>query len=966
MQKYSIFSLFLSLLFFSLKLAGADFYGPAPFVDILNRSFSKNWTPQAISTIENRAHVLILDAATQQYCLSVTSGTMDGLEVVTVSSLTDSSATYGKVLRSMFQMQDVTIETLSADSLTGEYTFRPELMIYYGIDSNSSDGSSTASSLQVSRIKAVDLTEFTETGYLAFSFTGTSSSAVAQASKRYILNSTTGALEQDTSWSSNQWLKFGASGIELVTSESDATSVMLASSLDLIDVANNPGEDMNPTSNDWQTNAFAAWPTKDGVVEVTSIANSSLNSLRDGTEGDNIDSSYREQFGTSADATAVASAYLDQIEAALTNAGESLRYPKELYLAARANLLSHTFGAIDEVNAELGESTVPFVYFTNAQDDSGVYHPFMVVGTRNGTGGPNFLIDVARPPGDGSGTYEESTITRNAFLTNGLYRVPMKDYGLITTLLDNDMSSYNNLALAAGIDTSLYDVYNYASYSVSGITLDGVKIYPSYNNTLYFTPMNGEITSTGVHVGQGMTLHFHSDGHSFNGNGINLYNIEDYVGKQHPPLIGFGLDGIAIYGKYETSYSSMDGYSVALDEYGGHDHDDYGYHYHAHAEDVSSTDKTGAVFNFTQHFMMVGAYKGNINSIPDFQNGGTNQLKDSELAKYVGLEGTYVTTSFDTSTTTTYTVSVDTPTGGTVTGAGTYDSGTSVSLTATPDSGYTFSSWGGDASGSTSPLTLTVDQDLTVTATFSAIPTTYTLSIDTPTGGTVTGAGTYDSGTSVSLTATPDSGYTFSSWGGDASGSTSPLTLTVDQDLTVTATFSVIPTTATYTVSVVDPTGGSISGAGTYDSGSSVTLIATADSGYSFSSWGGDASGSTSPLTMSVSQDLNVTATFASNTLWTSSSSVGSGWYELNDTFGFYYLSDQTWIYHFGMGWLYPASETTDSVWLYKVGRGWMYMKTSDFPHMWDDSTSNWVYYAENNGQPSLYEYANTAWVTLD
>ena len=894
MRKYTIFNLFLSLLFFSLKLAGADFYGPAPFVDILNRSFSKSWTPQAISTIENRAHVLILDAATQQYCLSVTSGTMDGLEVVSVSSLTDSSATYGKVLRSMFQMQDVTIETLSADSLTGEYTLRPELMIYYGIDSNSTDGSSTASSLQVSRIKAVDLTEFTETGYLAFSFTGTSSSAVAQASKRYILNSTTGALEQDTSWSSNQWLKFGASGIELVTSESDATNVMLASSLDLIDVANNPGEDMNPTSNDWQTNAFAAWPTKDGVVEVTSIANSSLNSLRDGTAGDNIDSSYREQFGTSSDATAVASAYLDQIEAALTNAGESLRYPKELYLAARANFLSHTFGAIDEVNAELGESTVPFVYFTNAQDDSGVYHPFMVVGTRNGTGGPNFLIDVARPPGDGSGTYEESTITRNAFLTNGLYRVPMKDYGLITTLLDNDMSSYNNLALAAGIDTSLYDVYNYASYSVSGITLDGVKIYPSYNNTLYFTPMNGEITSTGVHVGQGMTLHFHSDGHSFNGNGINLYNIEDYVGKQHPPLIGFGLDGIAIYGKYETSYSSMDGYSVALDEYGGHDHDDYGYHYHAHAEDVSSTDKTGAVFNFTQHFMMVGAYKGNINSIPDFQNGGTNQLKDSELAKYVGLEGTYVTTSFDTST------------------------------------------------------------------------TTYTVSVDTPTGGTVTGAGTYDSGTSVSLTATPDSGYTFSSWGGDASGSTNPLSLSVTQDLSVSATFSAIPTTTTYTVSVVNPTGGSISGAGTYDSGSDVTLIATANSGYSFSSWGGDASGSTSPLTLTVSQDLNVTATFTSDSLWNTSSSVGNGWYELNDAFGSYYLSGQTWIYHFGMGWLYPASETTDSVWLYKAGRGWMYMKTSDFPHMWDASTSNWVYYAEYNGQPSLYEYANSAWITLE
>ena len=719
LKKFSIISLSYWMLFFSLKLSAADFYGPAPFVDILERSFSKSWTPQAISTIENRAHVVILDAATQQYCLSVTSGTMDGLEVVTVSSLTDSSATYGKVLRSMFQMQDVTIETLSTDSLTGEYTLRPELMIYYGIDSNSSDGSGTASSLQISRIKAVDLAEFTETGYLAFSFSGTSSSAVGKASKRFVINSSTGALEQDTTWSSNQWLKFGAGGVELVTSESDATNVMLASSLDLIDVANNPGEDFNPTSNNWQTNAFAAWPTKNGVVEVTSIANSSLNSLRDGTAGDNIDSSYRTQFGTSVEATAVASAYLDQIEAALNDANESLRYPKQLYLTARANMLSHTFGAIDEVNAELGESTVPFVYFTNTQDDSGVYHPFMVVGTRNGTGGPNFLIDVARPPGDGSGTYELSTITRNAFLTNGLYRIPMKDYGLITTLLDNDMSSYNNLAQAAGIDTSLYDVYNYASYSVSGITLDGVKIYPSYNNTLYFTPMNGEITSTGVHVGQGMTLHFHGDGHSFNGNGINLYNIEDYVGKQHPPLIGFGLDGIAIYGKYETSYPSMDGYSVALDEHGGHDHDDYGYHYHAHAKAVSSTDKTGAVFNFTQHFMMVGAYKGNINSIPDFQNGGTNQLKDSELAKYVGLEGTYVTTSFDTSIPS-YTVSVINPTGGSITGAGTYDSGSDATLTATADSGYIFSSWGGDASGSVNPLSLSVSQDLNITANFTA------------------------------------------------------------------------------------------------------------------------------------------------------------------------------------------------------------------------------------------------------
>ena len=67
------------------------------------------------------------------------------------------------------------------------------------------------------------------------------------------------------------------------------------------------------------------------------------------------------------------------------------------------------------------------------------------------------------------------------------------------------------------------------------------------------------------------------------------------------------------------------------------------------AKAVSSTSK-GVNYNFTQHFLMVGAYRGKINNIPGFQDGGTNQLKDSELAKYVGLDGTYITTTFTTTT----------------------------------------------------------------------------------------------------------------------------------------------------------------------------------------------------------------------------------------------------------------------------------------------------------------------------
>ena len=97
-----LFVLFISTCFFS-----ADFHAPAPFSKILTRSFSKNWTPQAIFLIENRALVVILDADTQQYFLSVTSGAMNGVEPVEEDSLTNSSGTYGNVLRSMFQIQDL-------------------------------------------------------------------------------------------------------------------------------------------------------------------------------------------------------------------------------------------------------------------------------------------------------------------------------------------------------------------------------------------------------------------------------------------------------------------------------------------------------------------------------------------------------------------------------------------------------------------------------------------------------------------------------------------------------------------------------------------------------------------------------------------------------------------------------------------------------------------------------------------
>jgi chitinase len=111
-------------------------------------------------------------------------------------------------------------------------------------------------------------------------------------------------------------------------------------------------------------------------------------------------------------------------------------------------------------------------------------------------------------------------------------------------------------------------------------------------------------------------------------------------------------------------------------------------------------------------------------------------------------------------------------------------------VTATPASGYVFTGWAGAASGTNNPVTITVDGNKTLTATF--VPTYHTLSVNSTWGGSTSpGAGTYSFmfGTQVTVTALPSSGYVFTGWSGAAIGTSNPVTITVDGDKALTANF---------------------------------------------------------------------------------------------------------------------------------------------------------------------------------
>ena len=109
-----------------------------------------------------------------------------------------------------------------------------------------------------------------------------------------------------------------------------------------------------------------------------------------------------------------------------------------------------------------------------------------------------------------------------------------------------------------------------------------------------------------------------------------------------------------------------------------------------------------------------------------------------------------------------YTLTITASDGGSVTDGGTFDEGTEVTITATPNEGYEFVGWEGNDS-SNSSLTITLNSNQTVQPIFQIIQ--YKLSVSTTEGGTVSSeGGTYDFGTEVTITATPNEGYLFVGW----------------------------------------------------------------------------------------------------------------------------------------------------------------------------------------------------------
>ena len=205
---------------------------------------------------------------------------------------------------------------------------------------------------------------------------------------------------------------------------------------------------------------------------------------------------------------------------------------------------------------------------------------------------------------------------------------------------------------------------------------------------------------------------------------------------------------------------------------------------------------------------------------------------------------------------------------------GRYLAGTQLQLSADPGAGHWFAAWSGDAMGGGNPMTLTMTGPKSVTANFVTECFSLTVTLVPTTGGTVSpapppncGKEHYVAGSDVLLTAEPAEDYQFAAWSGDVESSENAVEATIDSAKVVTATFT--PDCFGLTTVVSPPGSGSLGidpppdcAGDMYTAGTQVRLTAGPAGGKVFSTWSGDAAGSTNPLTVTLDTDLSIAANF--------------------------------------------------------------------------------------------------------
>ena len=232
---------------------------------------------------------------------------------------------------------------------------------------------------------------------------------------------------------------------------------------------------------------------------------------------------------------------------------------------------------------------------------------------------------------------------------------------------------------------------------------------------------------------------------------------------------------------------------------------------------------------------------------------------------------------------------------GTVTGVGEYEHGTTANITAVAAEGYHFVKWSDGDTNAT--RTIKVTSNVTLTAEFAINVYTVTLNADDEKG-RVVGAGAYSYGETITIVALANEHYHFVKWSdGDESD---VRIITITDNITLKAEFA--PNMYELVLNC-NSEEGRVIGAGSYEYGKEVTIVAMPNSGYHFVKWSdGDKN---DVRTIFIENNITLTAEFASN--------VSVGVEELKESNIIAYSQHQT-LYVEGVEGMYYVLDMTGNI----------------------------------------------------
>jgi hypothetical protein len=362
-------------------------------------------------------------------------------------------------------------------------------------------------------------------------------------------------------------------------------------------------------------------------------------------------------------------------------------------------------------------------------------------------------------------------------------------------------------------------------YAVEFNTNDILKFDPSATSSVFANSSSGLSGPAGLALNESGNLLFVSNA---NANSVFAFDLSGVKQATYPSSLGFNVPvGIAFDGNGNFFVANNGGNSITMVDSGG-------------SATVFASSGLSSPQGLTFFDGNLYAASFGSDTIEKYDSAGNGSVfASSGLAHPLFIAVQELSTTATPPPLYTISVSASPSAGGTVSGGGTHRAGFNATVTATANSCYTFTNWTeGNTVVSTSPsYSFSVSGNRTLVANFTINTYTISASASPSAGGNVSGAGNYDCGSTVNLTATANSCYNFTNWteGNTVVSTSATYSFTATSSRTLVANFTI--KTYTISASASPSSAGSISGAGNYNCGSQASLTATPHGCYTFVNW---------------------------------------------------------------------------------------------------------------------------------